>query len=89
MMINPGLHPGTINHVTRRIVWPTDLDLPLKFATFNPMSLVGLEISEEGDSGGPVINREGELVGLFVASGKAINPAQRKNIKLHTELSLS
>jgi hypothetical protein len=71
MVINPGLHQGTINHVTRRIAWPTDLDLPLKFATFDPMSLAGLEISEEGDSGGPVINREGELVGLFVASGKA------------------
>jgi hypothetical protein len=71
MLINPGLHQGTINHVTHRIAWPTDLDVPLKFATFNPMSLAGLEISEEGDSGGPVINREGELVGLLVASGKA------------------
>lgn len=33
----------------------------------------GLRIIEEGDSGGPVINREGELVGIILASGNASN----------------
>jgi hypothetical protein len=73
MMLNPGMHQGTINPVARKVPLPKDLDLPLKFSNFNPLILDGLRIIEEGDSGGPVINREGELVGLILASGNASN----------------
>ena len=73
MMLNPGMHQGTINPVARKVPLPKDLDLPLKFSTFSPLILDGLRIIEEGDSGGPVINREGELVGLILASGNASN----------------
>lgn len=71
VVLSPGMHCGTINHVTRRICLPQDLPLPLKFSHFTPLTVEGLRIIEEGDSGGPVINREGELAGLILASGNA------------------
>jgi S1-C subfamily serine protease len=73
MMLNPGMHQGTINPVARKVPLPNDLDFPLKFSTFSPLTMDGLRIIEEGDSGGPVINREGELVGIILASGNASN----------------
>lgn len=65
-VMNPGLHHGTINHVTRRI--QKHLDCPMEFSTFPPLILAALRISKPGDSGGPVINRCGELVGINLAT---------------------
>jgi hypothetical protein len=78
VFVNPGLHRGAINHVTRRIQSP--LDRPLAFSTFSPLTMAHQKVGKQGDSGGPVINRYGELVGINVAThrdarGRAVDLA--------------
>jgi len=66
VFMNPGSNQGTINHVTQRI--QRDLDYPVAFSTFGPLTLAYQKIGNQGDSGGPVINRNGELVGINLAT---------------------
>ena len=63
---SPGTHRGTINHVTERTKYAAKL--PLSFPTFTPLAMTHLSHGKQGDSGGPVINRAGELVGLNLAT---------------------
>ena len=66
VFVNPGLNHGTINHVTQRI--QRQLDYPMGFSTFSPLALAHIKIGKQGDSGAPVINRNGELVGINLAT---------------------
>lgn len=66
VVVNPGLHRGTINHVTRRI--QPHLDAPMAFSTFSSLTMAHQKAGKHGDSGGPVINRNGELVGINLAT---------------------
>lgn len=71
VVVNPGLHRGTLNFVTRKI--QRSADYPLAFTTFNPLTLTHQRIGKPGDSGGPVIHRNGELVGINLATFQAAN----------------
>jgi hypothetical protein len=66
VFVNPGLHHGTINNVTRRI--QHHLDDPMAFSTFSSLTMAHQKIGKPGDSGGPVINCNGELVGINLAT---------------------
>jgi hypothetical protein len=66
VFLNPGLHHGTINYVTRRI--QHHLDDPMAFSTFGSLKMAHQKMGRPGDSGGAVINRDGELVGINLAT---------------------
>jgi hypothetical protein len=66
VFLNPGFHPGTINYVTRRI--QHHLDDPMAFSTFGSLKMAHQKMGKPGDSGGPVINRNGKLVGINLAT---------------------
>jgi len=66
VILNPGMHGGTINHVTKRI--ERSVQSPMTFSTFYPLVMTHVKIGKQGDSGGPVINGDGELVGINIAT---------------------
>jgi len=66
VFMNPGLRRGTINHMTRRI--PLAVDYPVAFSTFYPIAMAHQKRGKQGDSGGAVINRDGELIGINLAT---------------------
>lgn len=67
VFMNPVRHAGRLNYVTRRI--DRDLDnLPITFSSFYPLKMAGKGLSRDGDSGGAIINGDGELVGIKIGT---------------------
>ena len=66
VFVNPGTHSGVINYVTRRIDRRRENSSDA-FSEFYPLQMANNKNSQSGDSGGPVIDDSGELVGIYVA----------------------
>lgn len=65
---NPSLHKGVINQSSK--VWRKELDfkIPLRFTEFVPLKLDLRRNFRDGDSGGPVIDGKGNLIGIAIAT---------------------
>lgn len=65
---NPGVHDGVINYVTKRVERNMDGEFPIVYSDFYALKMAFKGIGRQGDSGGPVINENGELVGINIGT---------------------
>ncbi len=65
---NPGVHNSEINYVSKLTDQKQTEDFPIGFSEFYPLMMSHSRIGKQGDSGGPVIDRNGKLVGINIAT---------------------
>ncbi|MBL9155078.1 MAG: trypsin-like peptidase domain-containing protein [Verrucomicrobiales bacterium] len=70
---NPLVHEGTLTHVAKSAAVPPSVkftgEVVRELVDFYPLIFSSRGLLKKGDSGGPAINRKGELVGIHSGTG--------------------